>query len=583
MFSLTTQRLYGFQNAFRIPILVSEQDTIVRTMKSKPIATTNGTGIPLPIWTSSNGKEFICLGNESELSTNFSQISSTFESSFETALKTFKRHFDNQKCLKYVISEYSDPKALIYTLQIATVICKEPPLTCVVINDLLFPKNIKLDKAVRRYGTDAVRIYLLSMISLSKDYNFQEIKVFKTNIITPIIKSFKILKRFLSWSEKITGTPYQYSENLNTDFQEFLEKYLLSSIESFKISMTREMEKFRVHIMIRKIEKFSNNFHTALQKLSSQKNRCLNTAFQVFLEFLKITCIFLPFTTEAIFQKLKVYLSVEFKSIHDSKVSKIKTSLRDKKIDISTERLFRILAMVHKIRKRMNIPLRYQLPNLWIVIKDYKYYEELIEHVPFIAKDINVENVKITTNRRQFRIAMKAKPISRKLERRFDLHLKEINRFVENLSDNDMNLFSNTGEVKYLDFPIFLSDVIFSYSIPEEMDKTFQTESDSEFVVILNTSRKEEDIEMDMMIELVKAISKIENQLEFTANFGVDCVMDHEFLEKVTKHRDFISKSIKGKLVLSENVTFDINFEYEETVTIGNSQILVVIYKINKD
>lgn len=560
-------------------------DTIVRTLPSRPIATLNGTGIPVPIWTSSDEKEYLCKDKEStedlELNTNFSQVPFTLEQSFETALKTFKKHFNNQTYLKHIITEYSDPKALVYTLQIATMICKAPPRTCVVINDLLFPTNLKIEKSVRKYGTDAVRLYLLNMISMSEDFNVQKIKAFKVNIITPIIKSFKILQRLIGCEEKSSNTSYKFCEHLNNNqFENFLEKYLLSSIETLKSSFAKDLEKFRVQPMIRKIEKFADTFHTTLQKSIREKKRCLDTLFGVMLEFLKITRIFMPFTTESIYQKLKTHIFTEIESIHDFKISKVKHSLIDKWIEISTERLFRILEMVHRIRKRASIPLKYQLPNLWIVIKDYKYYEDLIGHTAFIANDLNVENIKITTDRKQFRIAMKAKPISRRLERRFDLHLKEINRFVENLSDNDMNLFSNIGEIKYLDFPIFLSDVVFSYNIPAEMNTTYQTESDNEFVVILDTLRKQSDIERDMIMEIIKAVQKVENKAQFSENLGVDCVMDHTFLEIARRHYELISKSIRGNLVLSENVTFDMTFEFEETVTIRNSQILIVVFKM---
>lgn len=559
-------------------------DTIARTVKLKPIATLNGTGTPIPVWSSSNEKEFICKESEHdfELNNDFSQIPFTFEKSFETALKNFKKHFNNQTCINHIVSEYSDPKALVYTLQIATIICKEPPRTCVVINDLLFPTNVKCDKSVRKYGTDAVRLYLLNMISMAKDFNVHEIRYFKINIISPIIKSFKILRRFISWEERNSGAPYRFYQNFNHS-ESFLEKYLLSSIETFKSTMAKDLEKFRVHVMIRKIEKFAHDFQTSLQKLNNQRKRCLDTLIEIMLEFLKTTCLFMPFTTESIYQKLKPYTCIETMSIHAFKFSKIIDSRMDKRLEVSTERLLRILEMVHRIRKRLNISLKYQLPKLWVVIKDYKYYEDLIGHTSFIANDVNVESIKITTNRRQFRIAMKAKPILRRLERRFELHLKEINRFVENLSDNDMNLFSNMGEVKYLDYPIFLNDVVFSYSIPEEMHKSFQAESDNEFVVILDTSRKPEDIENDMILKIIKTIQKIENKVQFVEDSGVDCVMDHVFLNTVRKHFELISKSIRGKLVLSENVTFDINFEYEETVTIGNSQILIVVYKLDKE
>lgn len=555
-------------------------------MQSRPIATLNGTGVPVPIWSSSDEKEYLCKERteDLDLDTNFSQVPLSLEQSFETALKTFKKNFNNQRYLEHIITEYSDPKALVYTLQIATMICKAPPRTCVVINDLLFPTNVKIEKSARKYGTDAVRLYLLNMISMSGEYKVQEIKVLKVNIITPIIKSFKILKRLICGEEKSSRTSYKFCEHLNNNrFENFLEKYLFSSIETFKSTLTKDLEKFRVQPMIRKIEKFTHTFHTSLQKSIRQNKRCLDTLFGVMLEFLKTTCAFIPFTTESIYQQLRAHIFTEIESIHDFKISKVRLAFIDKRMEISTERLFRILEMVHRIRKRMNIPLKYQLPNLWIVIKDYKYYEDLIGHTSFIANDLNVENIKLTTNRRQFRIVMKAKPIIRRLERRFDLHLKEINRFVENLSDNDMNLFSNVGEIKYLDFPIFLSDVMLSYSIPAEMDTNYQTESDNEFAVILDISRKQSDIENDMIMEVIRAIQKIESKVQFSENLGVDCVMDHTFLEVATRHYELISKSIRGKLVLSQNVTFDMTFEFEETVTIRNTQILIVVYKMDHE
>lgn len=112
------------------------------------------------------------------------------------------------------------------------------------------------------------------------------------------------------------------------------------------------------------------------------------------------------------------------------------------------------------IRERKIIPLRHPLKELIVVVEDYEDIGNSIVKVrPYIFEELNVKELKITKERSEYGIEMKAKPNFPVLAVKAKEKMKTLGAKIEKMSDSEVQQLREKGTFVLDGFELVEEDI----------------------------------------------------------------------------------------------------------------------------
>lgn len=200
--------------------------------------------------------------------------------------------------------------------------------------------GIDPSKIIGKYGSDSLRLYLISGSSPGEDLKFTESK----------------LKKWWEFCNKIYNISsfFQSQNNVNFDFGKIKfnlrDKFLLKKLNDLNKFIDKNLEKYNLPIILKKIkyfvfDDFANSYLEDL-KVYQEENKYNNGLF-LFVEVLKLIHPFAPFITEKLYLDLNKNLNLNLKkSILEEKANtKLEVKL-DKKLFFYFEKIREVLKWI---------------------------------------------------------------------------------------------------------------------------------------------------------------------------------------------------------------------------------------------
>jgi isoleucyl-tRNA synthetase len=267
-----------------------------------------------------------------------------------------------------------------------------------------------------------------------------------------------------------------------------MDKWILSTMQTLLQFVKQEMALYKLYTVLPRLVKFIDTLCNWFVRLNRRRLRgetgsddsyqALNTLYNVQMTMLRLASPFIPFLTESMYQRIRKWLGpgfsgrVEYESIHYFSVPDVKESL----IDADTEKLVGVMQKVillgRIVRDRKTLPLRHPLKELVVIVEDYEDIGSAIVQVrPYIFEELNVKQLKLTKNKSEFGIEMKAKPNFAVLAVKAKEKMKKLGGLIEKMADLEVGELMSKGKLMVDGYELVSEDIKILPKISKEFSQ----------------------------------------------------------------------------------------------------------------
>jgi isoleucyl-tRNA synthetase len=191
----------------------------------------------------------------------------------------------------------------------------------------------------------------------------------------------------------------------DVDKRSMLDRWIISDLQSLVDYETKELDRFRSHFLMEKVEQFIDSLSTWYVRRSrrrfwkseddSDKNYAYQTLYEILLTLSQILAPVIPYITEEIYQNLTKGGKDRTESVHLTDWPKADKKLIDKELINSMRSVRDIVSFGLSARAKQGVKVRQPLNEIMVLSKN-KLSGEMME---LIKDEVNVKSVKVVETR----------------------------------------------------------------------------------------------------------------------------------------------------------------------------------------
>ncbi len=325
-------------------------------------------GTPIPVWTSEDGEETVCVGSIDELARlsgvrvedlhretvdkltipsarpgapPLRRISEVFDCWFESGSMPYaqahypfenKKEFEETFPADFIAEGTDQTRGWFYTLLVlSTALFDKPPFKNLIVNGLVLASDgQKMSKRkknypdpnelMNKYGADALRLFLInSPVVKAESLRFKEegVKDILKDVFLPWYNAYRFLLQNVGTYQDRHGAVYSCSEEeASGRSRNVMDRWIVSFTQSLLVFVKREMAAYRLYTVLPRLMKFIDNLtnwyvRTNRKRLKGEGNSredclaALDTLFSVLFTMVRVFAPFTPFLTELMYQRLR--------------------------------------------------------------------------------------------------------------------------------------------------------------------------------------------------------------------------------------------------------------------------------------
>ncbi len=458
-------------------------------------------GTPLPIWRNDEG-EVICVGSVAELAeltgkpvtdlhkhfvdameipsptgkSPLRRVPEVLDCWFESGSMPYaqqhypfenKEHFEANFPADFIAEGLDQTRGWFYTLVVlAAALFDRPPFLNVIVNGLVLAEDgQKMSKRKKNYpdpmkvvnscGADALRLFMLgSQVVRAEDLKFSEngVREVLRSVMIPLWNS---LSFFVTYANVDKWTPV--SGKAPAGVSNVLDRWILSSLSRMVEEVRTEMDGFNLQKAANRFEKFIGDLTNWYIRRSrrrfwkstddSDKQEAYSTLYYVLLTFAKAAAPFMPFTSEAIYQVLKLDSMPE--SVHLCDYPEA-DDCRDVALERQMELTMNAVSLGRYLRTQHNLKVRQPLARAVLIAPDAEAEALLADAAWIVADELNVKKVEFSEDEDAL-VHRSAKANFKALGGRLGKNMKNAAAEIAGLSSAEIGRMLK-GEVKVLAF-----------------------------------------------------------------------------------------------------------------------------------
>ncbi|KAA0190112.1 Isoleucine--tRNA ligase cytoplasmic, partial [Fasciolopsis buskii] len=325
-------------------------------------------GTPIPIWTSDDMEEVICIGSIEELAQLsgvhvsdlhkesvdpitipsrtgrgvLRRVPEVFDCWFESGSMPYAQihyPFENTKTFEegfpadFIAEGIDQTRGWFYTLLvISTALFNKPPFKHLIVNGIVLASDgQKMSKraknypdpmeVIARHGADALRLYLInSPVVRAQNLRFTESGVHE--VVKDVFLPWYNALRFLFESsiipfERATGQPFKVPPDSVPETSNFMDKWILSFTQSLICFVHQELAEYRLYTVVPRLVKFIDHLVNWYVRMNRRRLKgdavqndadwraALHTLIKVIYQMTLLMSPFTPFITEFLYQRLR--------------------------------------------------------------------------------------------------------------------------------------------------------------------------------------------------------------------------------------------------------------------------------------
>ncbi|XP_042229797.1 isoleucine--tRNA ligase, cytoplasmic-like isoform X2 [Homarus americanus] len=522
------------------------------------------------------------------------RISEVFDCWFESGSMPYaqvhypfenKREFEDCFPADFIAEGIDQTRGWFYTLLvISTALFGKPPFKNLIANGLILAEDgQKMSKrkknypdpieVVNKYGADALRLYLTNSPSVrGENLRFKEADVFNLlkEVFIPWLNAYRFFVQQVERYQKDEGKLFQFEETEMGKSVNVMDRWIVSFTQTLLSFVHREMSAYHLYTVTPRLVKFVDNltnwyvrFNRKRLKGDTGKEDCLRaleTLYAVLFCMVRVMAPFTPFITETMYQNLKRALKPgslgkgDTSSVHYLMVPQPVEKLICPEIEACVNILQSVVELGRYLRDKVNIPVKYPLPEVVVIHKDRKILEDVLRLESYIKEELNVKTVTTSTDKEKYGVALRADMNFKVLGSRLKGDMKKVQQKVGELTDDEIQQMLNSGSINILGHTIDSCDLNVKYSFSGEkaveLASRYEAHSDDTVLILLDTTPSQEMLDEGLAREVVNRVQKLRKKAklvptdEVTVWYHVD-EKDIELAPIVATYSEYIENLTK--------------------------------------
>lgn len=364
-----------------------------------------------------------------------------------------KEFFDSHFPADFINEGLDQTRGWFYTLTIlAAALFKKPAFkNCIVSGIVLASDGKKMSKSLRNFtdpmivvnnfGADALRLFLMHSAVVRADdlkYSDDGVRDVLKSILIPLWNSYSF---FVTYANIDGIYPAAAPENPSNP----LDKWILSVAENLTFKVSSALDAYDMSKSIDPVVEFIdllNNWYIRRSRRrfwrsenDSDKTEAYATLYSVLKTLILVAAPFMPFTTEAIWQNLK--LGSDPESVHLADYPEVHQERVDENLEYKMSAVQRAVSMGRSLRYQHNIKVRQPLRSVELVTKDPEEKKVLLEMEEIIREELNVKTVVFRDNEEDL-VEYQAKANFRVLGKELGKDMKTAAARIEALNQSEI-------------------------------------------------------------------------------------------------------------------------------------------------
>ncbi|KAF2352075.1 Isoleucine-tRNA ligase type 2 [Trinorchestia longiramus] len=485
-------------------------------------------GTPIPLWTSQDMEEVVCVSSIAELERlsgekvtdihrdsidhitipskrpghpPLRRISEVFDCWFESGSMPYAQvhyPFENktqfEECFPadFIAEGIDQTRGWFYTLLvISTALYGRPPFKNLIVNGLVLAADgQKMSKrkknypdpveVVDRYGADALRLYLTNSPAVRGEnlrFKEEEVKALLKEVFIPWLNAYRYFGQQVERLEKDEGIVFQYEES-NLLPRNVMDRWILSFTQSLLAFVRKEMKAYRLYTVTPRLVKFVDNLTNWYVRFNRKRlkgdlgtSECqdsLATLYNVLLTMVRVMSPFTPFITETMYQNLKRVLRRDSElrgdSVHYLMVPEPQLAMISERTEAAVATLQSVVELGRYLRDKLNCPIKYPLPEVVVIQKEERVLKDVLELESYIKEELNVRTVTTSTDKGKYGVALKAEINFKLLGARLKEDVKQVQQAVAALKDDEITSALSSGTLDVLGHTISAEELVIKYA-----------------------------------------------------------------------------------------------------------------------
>ncbi|MEA3316829.1 MAG: isoleucine--tRNA ligase, partial [Bacteroidota bacterium] len=329
-------------------------------------------------------------------------------------------------------------------------------------------------KTIEKYGTDALRWYMISNAQPWDNLKFDEkgVDEVKRKFFGTLYNTYS----FFSLYANVDNFSFDENEIAINERPE-IDRWIISMLNSLTKKVTENLENYEPTKAARLIQDFVNenlsNWYVRLNRkrywggeYSKDKISAYQTLYTTLETISKLIAPFAPFFADRLYLDLISVSNTEnFESVHIANFPKYNKEFIDKDLEERMNIAQRISSMILALRRKVSIKVRQPLSKIMIPILNKEFESKFDAIKDLVFNEVNVKDVEYISDTSGV-LVKKIKPNFKTLGPKYGKQMKEISKAVNQLTQDDIIRFEKEGHLliktKDNDIDLLISDVIIS-------------------------------------------------------------------------------------------------------------------------
>jgi len=405
-------------------------------------------GNPLPIWRCEECGKTICVGSREELKqlsgiypddlhkhfvdkmtiscecgSVMKRIPEVLDCWFESGAMPYAQNhypFENKQFFEdhfpsdFISEGLDQTRGWFYTLTVlAAALFKKPAFkNCVVTGLVLAFDGKKMSKSLRNYtdpnevinsfGADALRLFLVHSAVVKADdlrYSDEGVREVMKSIIIPLWNAYSFFITYANIDKvTATGAPASCTNPLD--------QWILSETQTLVEKVGTALDAYDLSRAVDPILRFIdllNNWYIRRSRRrfwrsgnDTDKLEAYGALYEALKTLITIAAPFMPFTSDAIWQNLR--LETDPESVHLADFPAVNEKRRDLILEFKMASVMSAVSIGRSLRSQYNIKMRQPLRKAELVTRNQDEKKSLIEMADIIREELNVKEIIFSDN-----------------------------------------------------------------------------------------------------------------------------------------------------------------------------------------
>ncbi|MFH4983268.1 hypothetical protein AB6A40_009977 [Gnathostoma spinigerum] len=446
-----------------------------------------------------------------------------------------KKEFENNFPADFIAEGIDQTRGWFYTLLVlSTALFNRPPFKNLICNGLVLASDgSKMSKRkknypnpmdiVNTYGADALRVYLInSPVVRGENLRFREegVKDVLKDVLLPWYNAYRFFVQNVQLYEHDTGKEFALYDSQSPNV---MDHWIISFTNSLVTFVKKEMGKYHLYTVVSPLTRFFDTLTNCYIRLNrkrakgegnNEEDRCqaLSTLGRVLLVTVRLMSPFTPFFCDLLWRNLRHISRSSNESVHYEPIPESRTSLIDTAVERRVSAMRAVVDLVRVLRERKSIPVKYPLKEMIVINRDQQFLDDLQSLQTYILMEVNVRTLVVSQDREKYGVSLKAEPNFKALGLRLKGEQKKVTDYLKNqVTEAELNKFIETGKLNILGYELTQEEMTVTYSARQTAmgGGVYETHSDQQTVVMLDTSEDEELRDEGLAREITNRVQKL--------------------------------------------------------------------------